>query len=390
MHVILVLVIILLISPHSGYLRCQEIVQSDIISVYDKPLEFTGWHGPVSSGLELDAIKIGLFAPDEPSHPLGSSITDAANLAIEEANRNGGYSGIPFSIITRWSDDPWGSGSKEMVKLVYEDKVWAVIGSLDGESSHIAEQIVTKAWLPLISSISSDPTLNYIRIPWMFRLPPDDEAQAKIIYKQGIQTNDLYRLGIITSANHDGHIFADEMINILENNHCPPIFHFHVPVRAAQFKDLARKVLKFNPDGIILDLPATEVYSLLSEFHSLRCHFYIMMPWIPGLMRTKCLKIYWGKIYTIQPFLRSSNPIRSKFEDKYYKKYERKPTPAAAYTYDAVKLIINSLKKSGLNRSKLRDELSKLENFQGVTGKILWDNCGGNTGKPVLKLISEH
>jgi len=390
MGVILFVLVTLLVSLHSRYLHCQEIVESDIVSVYDKPLEFTGWQGPVSTGLDLDAVKIGLFAPESPAHPLGSSITDAANLAIEEANRNGGCAGIPFSLVSRWSYDPWGSGSKEMVKLVYQDKVWAVVGSLDGESSHIAEQVVTKTWLPLISPISSDPTLNYTRIPWMFRLPPDDKTQAKTIYKQGIQIHNLHRLGLITSGNHDGHIFSEAMMNILEKNYCPPLFHFQIPVHISQFESLARRILKFDPDGLILDLSPVEVFALLSELQKCRFQVHIFMPWIPGLQIFNCAIIYDGQIYTVDPFIENENPEYHEFKNRYYKKYNHKPSPVAAYTYDAVQLIINGLNKSGLNRSKLRDELSRLENFQGVTGEIVWDYSGGNTGKPVLKLISEH
>ena len=112
---------------------------------------------------------------------------NAADLAIQEINSSGGYKGLPYKLVKRWSQDPWGAGSKEMIKLIYEDSVWAVIGSQNGENSHIAEQIVTKSFLPLISPLSADPTLNYIGIPWIFRLTPDFKSQAKLIINDGIK-----------------------------------------------------------------------------------------------------------------------------------------------------------------------------------------------------------
>jgi ABC-type branched-subunit amino acid transport system substrate-binding protein len=166
------------INRASGQTSRTSEKKPDIPTVFDTPVSFTG---KSDSTVHLKNIRIGVFAPTDSVNPLAAAISNAAALAVGQINSAGGCNGLPFEIITRWADDPWGGGSKKMIKLVYEDSVLAVIGSVDSEATHVAEQIVTKAWLPLISPVSADPTLNYIRIPWMFRLPPNDEEQAKVI-----------------------------------------------------------------------------------------------------------------------------------------------------------------------------------------------------------------
>jgi branched-chain amino acid transport system substrate-binding protein len=42
--------------------------------------------------------------------------------------------------------------------------------ALDRPSSHLAEQVAVKAFLPVVA-ISSDRTLTTTNIPWIFRLP---------------------------------------------------------------------------------------------------------------------------------------------------------------------------------------------------------------------------
>jgi phosphoribosylcarboxyaminoimidazole (NCAIR) mutase len=55
------------------------------------------------------------------------------------------------------------------VKAVYQEHVLAVV-ALDRASSHLAEQIAVKSFVPVVA-ISSDRALTSTNIPWIFRLP---------------------------------------------------------------------------------------------------------------------------------------------------------------------------------------------------------------------------
>jgi hypothetical protein len=59
------------------------------------------------------------------------------------------------------------------VKAVYQDHVLALI-ALDRNSSHLAEQIAVKSFVPVIA-LSSDRALTSTNIPWIFRLPPQTQ-----------------------------------------------------------------------------------------------------------------------------------------------------------------------------------------------------------------------
>ena len=175
-------IFILLSFALLGFIRAegQTTAQKDSLqnpkSVLDSPVEFSGWKGNSQTAKMINECRIGFFLPSAKLNRSGQSLLNAANMAIDEINSSKEYTAVPYKLINRWSSDPWGAGSKEMIKLVYVDSVLAVVGSIDGDATHIAEQITTKARLPLLSPISADPTLTYIRIPWIFRLPPDFNA----------------------------------------------------------------------------------------------------------------------------------------------------------------------------------------------------------------------
>ena len=63
---------------------------------------------------------------------------NGAQLAIDQANAGGGYCGKPFKLMLHNDSAIWGASSNEVVKMVYDDKVWAMFGSISGDTTHIA------------------------------------------------------------------------------------------------------------------------------------------------------------------------------------------------------------------------------------------------------------
>ena len=139
---------------------------------------------------EVATVKLGLLAPLERSHEtyMGRPILNGMRMAIDEANAAGGYKGKPFEIVTRNDAGLWGASANEIISFTYEDQVWAVIGTVDGANSHIAIRVALRTDLPMMNVADLDPTLMETRIPWIFRVIPDDRQMAYTIayyvYKQ--------------------------------------------------------------------------------------------------------------------------------------------------------------------------------------------------------------
>ncbi len=364
-----------------------------IPSVLDTPVEFTGPRGQNAVGDGINEIRIGLFAPKSPEDQVGLSMFRGAELAVEQFNALGGLAGSPIRLVERWDDDPWRGGSKEMIKLVYEDSVCAVIGSVNGEATHVAEQVVTKAWLPLLSPVSADPTLTYIRIPWMFRLPPDDEEQAAVLIRDGIEANELSNIGLITSTDHDGRIFAEEMREQMSAANAPPAFSLQVLFASTDFDAIAQRAMVFEPGGVIVRLPVADLLALLDKFELRGLRMPVLLPWIPGLQPDELSERYGGKILYLLPFSERDNSAFANFSREYQARYGMPPTPSAAYTYDAVNLLVTALNEGGESSSTriaLRDAIADAGGYVGVSGVISWDNAGGNQAEPVLRILERR
>ena len=144
-----------------------------------------------------------------------------AQMAVEEANARGGYGGKPFRLMLHndydnWQakavygddrpTDPaiWGSASNEAVKMVYDDKDWAIFGSISSESTHIALRVALRAEIPIVNSASTDPTIPETYIPWYFTDLQDDRVQCLTLARRIFTELGLKRVAILRVNNRYG------------------------------------------------------------------------------------------------------------------------------------------------------------------------------------------
>ena len=121
-----------------------------------------------------NTIKIGLLVQDNKS----VEARNGAELAIRKVNAKGGIKGRPLKLIIRTMEGPWGTGSKQAVDLIFNEKVWAILGSHDGRNTHLVEQATAKTNVVFLSAWSSDPTLSQAFVPWFFNCVPNDRQQT--------------------------------------------------------------------------------------------------------------------------------------------------------------------------------------------------------------------
>ncbi len=101
---------------------------------------------PTLKTSDVDEVRIGFLGPVEnhPDERLGRMMLNGATLAIDEANAGGGYGGKPFKLMIHNDQAVWGASSNEIVKMAYDDKVWAMLGSISADSTHIAPACVAQ------------------------------------------------------------------------------------------------------------------------------------------------------------------------------------------------------------------------------------------------------
>jgi len=302
----------------------------------------------------------------------------AACLAVEQANRAGGYNGLPFRLVAGWSDNPWGSGVTEVTRMAYVHKVWAVIGGIDGPSTHLAEQVVAKARLTLLSSASTDKTVNLANVPWMFSCLPADHLQAPILAQAiASEVGDKSFL-LVSAVDHDSHLFTVELTGAFIRHRLIPLHHFEFKPEQKKYDELVEKIVHAGAQDLVLIAAARQSAQIISAVR--QRGFKGLVFGDPRMGRRSFLEQAGDAAEgVVFPLLYTHGKESDSFDKKFTARFGKRPDYLAAHTYDAVNLLIAAIHKAGLNRPRIHDEVRALSPWNGVTGEIRWDPLGSNS-----------
>jgi hypothetical protein len=70
------------------------------------------------------------------------------------------------------------------------------------------------------------------------------------------------------------------------------------------------------------------------------------------------------------------DPAWLAFNQRFEKQFSKSPEVFASLAYDTMNILLQSICRAGLNRGRIRDALTGLERYKGVTGEMVFDpNC---------------
>jgi ABC-type branched-subunit amino acid transport system substrate-binding protein len=331
-------------------------------------------------------VLIGYFGPSAPDHPEGGDPWNAAKMAVDVANAQGGYRGKPFRLVPVWSDNPWQAGVAGLARVVYQDKVWAIVGGIDGPSAHLAEQVVAKARLPLISPTSSDRTANVANVPWMFSVLPGDHRQAPCLAEALVARAGPRGSCFVSAQDHDSRIFLTELQRALKPYKQTPRFSHVLAAENPDYTAVVRQVIGDDVAAVVISASAGPSAKLVRALRSGGFRGSILGTHALG-RRKFAQEAGTSADGVLFPLLCDPASFPTSFEVEFEKRYHVLPDYAAAHTFDSLNLLIAAIRKAGLNRAKIGDALRGLAPYQGVTGIISWDKLGSNTRPVALGTI---
>lgn len=351
-----------------------------------EPLQFYGAGRDKVPPKDLKEVRIGFLGPLEGSAilPLGKQMLQGAVLAIEEANIKGGYHNLPFKLMIHNDVGLWGAAANEVVKM-NDEKVWAWLGSIDGNVTHVALRANLKMEIPMVNTGDSDPTITECNIPWLIRVISDDLQSNYALVNQIYNKDGHSRIAVFRTSSRYGRVGVMNFVDTAVRVGHPIVIEERFDEGDTDFKMQLERIKKLSPDAILIWGNAEESALILRQIRKMG-----MIQPVYGsdrMVSAEFLKIA-GKdaegIITTSPYNPNADiPQLKTFQTNYFKRFGLKPDAFAAHAYDGMSLIIKAIQKVGLNRVLIRDVLTDLKTFQGyqgVTGKIIlnenWNDIG--------------
>ncbi len=335
----------------------------------------------------LTSVRIGVLGPGKTRE--GLHLRTAVRIALEEANLRGGYrrhspeatSGLPYELDFHEDDGPWGVAAKQVVQMAYDDKVWAIIGGLDGTVTHIAELVVSKAWVPVISPSATDSSINYANVPWVFRAAPADSRQAEALLACA-QLNGYGRLVVLSEVSREAHTGYLRLAESAARRHST--ISLHLEYSASNPEEVVPRLLSIPTDALIIWGNPQPALRLMLALRKAGARAPILGSSDLATAEIEAKGADLGKvIVSALCNLGDRSPEMNAFRSKFEKTTGEAPSAIALYSYDVAKVVVAAIEKGGLNRARIRDRLSETS-YAGLTGKIAFNMLGGNDAEPVL------
>ncbi len=355
---------------------------------------------------DLTEIRIGFLAPlyDHPDQVSGNRMLSGAKMAIDEANAAGGYGGKPFRLITHNDYDNWqissaatgvskdsaiwGAASNDAVRMIYEDKVWAMFGSISSESTHIALRLTLKAETPLVNSASTDPTIPETIIPWYHTVLQDDRVQGYTIARHIYTGLGLKRVAILRVNDRYGRFGVVKFKDASRRLGHPVVIEQKFMRGDTDFRHQLQVIEDSRVDAIVLWTDIQPTAMILQQMKELG-----MKQRVFGSHRTigeELIKLAgsaaegFEAVFPYDPT--STDASWLEFNAQYEARYHERPDHFASLAYDQMRILMDAICRAGLNKGRIRDALAGLTNYKGVTGNMVFDpNC-----KNIASLFLAH
>ncbi len=336
----------------------------------------------------LKTVRIGFMAPLDDASPeaaMGRRSLQGAQLAVEEANAAGGYNKLPFEMVIRDDVGPWGSASNKFVEL-NDEHVWAVLGSIDGQVTHIALRVALKLELPMVSAGSTDPTLTETRIPWYVRVNADDRQESYALANYIFNKLGYARVAMLRVNSRYGRVGVGEFRDAARRLGKPLMVEMRYGPGDADFRMQLERIRKTNAQAVVLWGDAGEMAAIVRQMRRMgmkqrifACDRAVSPEFIKaaGPAAEGLLAVY--------PFNPESQAARYvNFRRRYVARFKQEPDWQAAHAYDGMNLILDAVRNAGLNRVRIRDWMQSLASYEGVTGHIPFDATLNDVGEVYL------
>jgi len=360
---------------------------------YTKTVEYNGpaRDVPVPDLKDLTEVRIGFLGPiqDHRDQALGRMMLNGATMAIDEANAAGGYGGKPFKLMVHNDAALWGASSNEIVKMIYDENVWGMLGSIDPNTTHIALRVSLKSELPIVSTASTDPTLPETTIPWLLTALQDDRVQGYTLARRIFSELGLSRVALLRVNEPYGRFgngkFKDATRRlghplVLEQKYMPGDTDFHHQLSVIQDS---------NVDAIVLwtdQIPAGNILKQMREMGMKQRVFGAYRVYGDEMLRIAGPAAE-GLEFVFPYDPTRDDPLWIDFNSRFRKRFEKAPDSFASLGYDGMRIMLDSICRAGLNRARIRDVFYGMERYRGVTGEMIFDPNAKNIAPLFLGTI---
>jgi branched-chain amino acid transport system substrate-binding protein len=334
---------------------------------------------PASGLMAKSVYKIGgIFSSTGRASFLGDPEKKTMEMMVEQINAAGGIDGVMLEAVIYDSEGDPGKAVSAVNKLLYKDKVLAIVGPSTTPTTLAIVNFVERAQVPLISCAAGVKITSPVK-PWVFKTAQSDLLAVAAVYQhmknQGIET-----IGVLTVSNSFGESGKHQLLNQAKDFGLEVVQAESFGAKDTDMTAQLTKIKSQGPDAIVCwgTNPGPAVVAKNAKQLKIDIPLYQSH----GVASPKFIELAGdaaegtilptGKIL-VTDLLDDSDAqknILQSYEADFKAKYNSNVSGFGGYAYDAMNLLAAALKGSGGDKTKIRDTLEATRNHTGVTGEF--------------------
>jgi branched-chain amino acid transport system substrate-binding protein len=349
-----------------------------------------------------ETIKIGFnieLTGDIPKVGEGSKY--AAEMRLEELGKKlkVGDKTYDLQFIYEDNEAKAESAAAAATKLITSDEVLAIIGAQASKQAVPAGEICNNLQTPMISPWSTNPATTKDR-PYVFRacfLDPFQGPVAANFVTEEFGAKKAAVLYDIASDYPKG--LAEFFKAAFEKIHgAGSVVAFETfTTKDRDFSAQLTKIVNSGADVLFTPQYYDEVPLIVSQAHKLGWNKPIMGSdsWGSAELVKLCGDDCKGLFFSTHYAAAGAKGATKEFIDKYNAKYGYIPDDVGALTWDALNLLLQAIQNTGgltddlqKDRDAVKDQLGKIKDFDGITGKMTFTPEGDPIKCAVIVKIS--
>lgn len=298
-------------------------------------------------------------------------------MAVAEINAAGGINGKQIKHINYDNKSDEDETLAVVNRLISQDNVIALIGEATSGKSKIGGQVAQENKIVMLTSSATNPEVTKIG-NYIFRACFIDPFQGYVMAKFMTENLKMKKAAILRDVKSDYSVgLANVFISEFKKMGGEIVTDISYQEGDIDFKSQLTAIKAKNPDAIFVPGYYNEVALLARQLKDLGMKQPMLggdgwsSPDLYKIAKDAINGHYFSNHYTTE----STDPKTAEFVKKFKAQFKEDADVMAALAYDATYMMAQAITSATkdqkpLTRDAIRDELSKIKDFHGVTGKM--------------------
>lgn len=356
-----------------------------------------GCGGGAGAGAGSDVIKLGVNNEITGDNPIiGSSAKKGIDLALEEINGAGGVKvgDKMYKLAVEELDNEFKPEAAAAVAQKFADRadIMGMIGPNDSADVMPTIPIIEKAKLPSITPWATAVAITKDN-DYFFRACFTDDFQGAIIAKYAFTEQNAKTAAVLYDNSNDYNVGIATIFKKTYEEMGGKVVEFQSYGRGEKdFKAQLTKIVVANPEILLLPNFTAEVPLQAEQARSLgyKGKFMGSDTWGDKEIIKLGGEYIEGALWVGHYAVDIASDKAKAFIAAFTKKYNDTPNDIAALNYDTVYLFKLAIENAGkIDRVAIRNGLAAIKEYEGVTGKMQFNDSGDPVKDAVIIQIKD-